>query len=203
MNIQDIINNIAAGENATAKQGLEDALSAKAFDALQDRKQEIAATLYGGQEQEETPEEITDSEESEEVVYEEGVEHDEALTEEQIDQFYSEFNQLSEEQFNEFCSDFGIETQEQLDEISVQLAHKWLKSKKGGMKYRTKENKNMAKYPNKKTMEKHGKSYSRALSRSGASAQPDYYSKKNTINKGKDDEGKVLRFRKTDIRTMK
>jgi len=71
MDIQDIINNIAAGENIAAKQGLEDALSAKAFDALQGRKQEIASTLYGGQEQEETPEEITDDEESEEEVAEE------------------------------------------------------------------------------------------------------------------------------------
>ena len=70
MDIQNIINNIAAGENATAKQGLEDALSAKAFDALQGRKQEIAATLYGGQEQEEAPEEITNDEESEEVTEE-------------------------------------------------------------------------------------------------------------------------------------
>lgn len=68
MNIQDIINNIAAGENVAAKQGLEDALSAKAFDALQGRKQEIASTLYAGQE--EQPEEVTDDEENEEVTEE-------------------------------------------------------------------------------------------------------------------------------------
>ena len=74
MDIQDIINNIAAGENLAAKEGLEDALSAKAFDALQGRKQEIAATLYGGQEQE--SEEDTDYEENEEVAYAESVEHD-------------------------------------------------------------------------------------------------------------------------------
>jgi len=50
-------------------------LSAKAFDALQGYKQEIAATLYGGQEQ--GPEEDTDHEEDEEeVTYAEGVEHD-------------------------------------------------------------------------------------------------------------------------------
>ena len=65
MDIQDIINNIAAGENVAAKEGLENALSAKAFDALQGYKQEIAATLYGGQEQE--PEEDTDHEEDEET----------------------------------------------------------------------------------------------------------------------------------------
>jgi hypothetical protein len=65
MDIQDIINNIAAGENIAAKEGLENALSAKAFDALQGRKQEIASTLYGRQEQE--SEEDADAEETEEV----------------------------------------------------------------------------------------------------------------------------------------
>ena len=65
MDIQDIINNIAVGENSAAKEGLENALSAKAFDALQGRKQEIAATLYGGQEQE--PEEDAEVEETEEI----------------------------------------------------------------------------------------------------------------------------------------
>ena len=67
MDIQDIINNIAVGENNAAKEGLENALSAKAFDALQGRKQEIAATLYGGQEQEQEPEEDADYEEDEET----------------------------------------------------------------------------------------------------------------------------------------
>jgi hypothetical protein len=75
MDIQDIINNIAAGENNAAKEGLENALSAKAFDALQGYKQEIAATLYGGQEQE--SEEDTDHEEDEEEgAYAEGVEQE-------------------------------------------------------------------------------------------------------------------------------
>ena len=68
MNTQDIINNIAAGDNIAAKEGIENVLSAKAFDALQGRKQEIASTLFGGQEQE--PEEITDSEETEEIAEE-------------------------------------------------------------------------------------------------------------------------------------
>ena len=78
MNIQDIINNIAEGDNLAAKEGLEHVLSAKAFDALQGYKQEIAATLYGGQEQEQEPEEDTDHEEDEEeVAYAEGVEYDE------------------------------------------------------------------------------------------------------------------------------
>lgn len=75
MDIQEIINNIAAGENVAAKEGLENALSAKAFDALQGYKQEIASTLYGGQEQE--SEEDTDHEEDEEEgAYAESVEHD-------------------------------------------------------------------------------------------------------------------------------
>ena len=69
MNIQEIINNIAAGDNLAAKEGLENALSAKAFDALQDYKKEIAATLYGGQEQE--SEEVTDGEETDEEITEE------------------------------------------------------------------------------------------------------------------------------------
>ena len=64
MSIQDIINNIAAGDNVAAKETIENVLSAKAFDALQDRKQEIASTLFGGQEQQ--PEEITDNEEASE-----------------------------------------------------------------------------------------------------------------------------------------
>jgi hypothetical protein len=69
MNIQDIINNISAGDSAAAKEGIENVLSAKAFDALQGRKQEIAATLFGGQEQE--PEEVTGNEETEEEITEE------------------------------------------------------------------------------------------------------------------------------------
>jgi hypothetical protein len=61
MEIQDIINNIAAGDSAAAKESIENVLSAKAFDALQSRKQEIASTLFGGQEQE--SEEATQTEE--------------------------------------------------------------------------------------------------------------------------------------------
>ena len=68
MNIQDIINNISAGDSAAAKEGIENVLSAKAFDALQGRKQEIAATLFGGKEQE--SEEVTGDEESEEATEE-------------------------------------------------------------------------------------------------------------------------------------
>jgi hypothetical protein len=65
MDIQDIINNIAAGENLDAKEGLENVLSTKAFDALQDRKQEIASALYAGQN--ETSEDDAETEEDEEI----------------------------------------------------------------------------------------------------------------------------------------
>jgi len=65
-NINNFINSITAGDNVTAKEELEELLSSKAFDALQGRKQEIASTLFGGQqegEQEEYSEEEIESEE--------------------------------------------------------------------------------------------------------------------------------------------
>jgi len=69
MDIQDIINSIAAGENLDAKEGLENVLSTKAFDALQDRKQEIASALYAGQD--ETSEDDAESEEENEEIEQE------------------------------------------------------------------------------------------------------------------------------------
>ena len=69
MDIQDIINNIAAGENLDAKEGLENVLSTKAFDALQNRKQEIASALYAGQD--ETSENDAESEEENEEIEQE------------------------------------------------------------------------------------------------------------------------------------
>ena len=62
-NINNFINSIAAGDNVTAKEELEELLSSKAFDALQYRKQEIASTLFGGQQEEEYSEEEIESEE--------------------------------------------------------------------------------------------------------------------------------------------
>jgi hypothetical protein len=62
MEIKDIINNIASGDSAAAKESIENVLSAKAFDALQGRKQEIASTLFGGKDQ--SDEEVTDNEET-------------------------------------------------------------------------------------------------------------------------------------------
>jgi len=64
-NINNFINSIAAGDNVTAKEELEELLSSKAFDALQSRKQDIASTLFGGEqeEQEEYSDEEIESEE--------------------------------------------------------------------------------------------------------------------------------------------
>ena len=55
------INQIATGDAFGAKQTMSDMLSAKAFEALDARKQEIASTLFGGQE-EETEEETVEQE---------------------------------------------------------------------------------------------------------------------------------------------
>ena len=65
-NINNFINSIAAGDNVTAKEELEELLSSKAFDALQGRKQEIASTLFGGEQEED----------EEEIAYAEGVDQD-------------------------------------------------------------------------------------------------------------------------------
>ena len=65
-NINNFINSIAAGDNVTAKEELEELLSSKAFDALQYRKQEIASTLFGGQQEEDQDEYSEEEIESEE-----------------------------------------------------------------------------------------------------------------------------------------
>ena len=65
-NINNFINSITAGDNVTAKEELEELLSSKAFDALQIRKQEIASTLFGGQQEEEQNEYSEEEIESEE-----------------------------------------------------------------------------------------------------------------------------------------
>jgi hypothetical protein len=65
-NINNFINSITAGDNVTAKEELEELLSSKAFDALQVRKQEIASTLFGGQQEEEQDEYSDEEIESEE-----------------------------------------------------------------------------------------------------------------------------------------
>ena len=61
-NINNFINSIAAGDNVTAKEEFVELLSSKAFDALQGRKQEIASTLFGGEQEEHSNEEIESEE---------------------------------------------------------------------------------------------------------------------------------------------
>jgi hypothetical protein len=66
MDIQNFINQIAAGDNAEAKDTLEGVLSAKAFDALQAHKQQLATSIFGdeedGEEVEEDSEEVSEEE---------------------------------------------------------------------------------------------------------------------------------------------
>jgi hypothetical protein len=56
-NMTDFINQIATGDAIGAKNTMSDMLSAKAFEALDNRKQELAASLFGGSPQEEVQEE--------------------------------------------------------------------------------------------------------------------------------------------------
>jgi hypothetical protein len=69
MDIRNFIDLVGAGQNAEAKDALDEILSGKAFEALEGRKQEIASSLYATQEPEV-------SEEDEEVAYAEGVDQD-------------------------------------------------------------------------------------------------------------------------------
>ena len=61
-NIKQFIDNIIDGDNIAAKESVEQILSAKSFEALQSRKQEIATTLFGGQEEASTEEHATEDE---------------------------------------------------------------------------------------------------------------------------------------------
>lgn len=54
MSTSTFIDQLAAGQAADAKETLSNLLSARAFEALDARKQELGATLFGGQNQEET-----------------------------------------------------------------------------------------------------------------------------------------------------
>ena len=49
MSTSTFIEQLAAGQAADAKETLSDLLSARAFEALDARKQELGATLFGGQ----------------------------------------------------------------------------------------------------------------------------------------------------------
>lgn len=49
--VRNFIDLVAQGNNAEARDTLDELLSARAFEALDAKKQEIGATLFGGQEQ--------------------------------------------------------------------------------------------------------------------------------------------------------
>jgi hypothetical protein len=93
MDTQKFIQQVASGEALQAKETLNDILSARAFEALDIKKQEIAQTLYNNGENIE----VQDTADSE-------VEDEELLTQE-------EFEELSEED-----QELYLEALEQLDE---------------------------------------------------------------------------------------
>jgi hypothetical protein len=64
MTTETFINQLAAGQAADAKETLADLLSARAFEALDARKQELATSLFGGQ-QEQPEVEVQDTEDTE------------------------------------------------------------------------------------------------------------------------------------------
>lgn len=62
MTTSTFIDQLAAGQAADAKETLSNLLSARAFEALDARKQELGATLFGGQQQVEQEEQETEEE---------------------------------------------------------------------------------------------------------------------------------------------
>ena len=63
MSIENFIQNLATGNADAARDALSDALSAKAFESLQDRKVELAQTIFSSQEVESEPEVTTNTNE--------------------------------------------------------------------------------------------------------------------------------------------
>lgn len=53
MDVQDFINSVATGNAAEAKNSLSDLLSARAFEALETKKIEIAQNLFNGKQESE------------------------------------------------------------------------------------------------------------------------------------------------------
>ena len=64
MTAETFINQLASGQASDAKETLADLLSARAFEALDARKQELATSLFGGQ-QEQPEVEVQDTEDTE------------------------------------------------------------------------------------------------------------------------------------------
>lgn len=58
--VRNFIDLVGQGNNVDAKSALEELLSARAFEALDAKKQEIGSTLFGGQEQATTEEPATE-----------------------------------------------------------------------------------------------------------------------------------------------
>lgn len=50
--IKQFIDKIASGENSEAKDSIENALSAKAFEALDEYKKQLAQGIFGGKQEE-------------------------------------------------------------------------------------------------------------------------------------------------------
>jgi hypothetical protein len=63
MDIRNFIDLVGAGQNAEAKDALDEILSGKAFEALEGRKQEIAGSLYSTEQPEVSDEEQVTEEE--------------------------------------------------------------------------------------------------------------------------------------------
>ena len=95
MDISQFLNNVAAGNASQAKETLTDILSARAFESIDDRKKELAQTLFGGRTEEIEVQDTADTPVEEEL-----------LTQE-------EFDTLSEED-----QEMYLESLEQLDEVS-------------------------------------------------------------------------------------
>jgi hypothetical protein len=64
METSEFIDNLAAGNAAAAKEALNDMLSARAFEALEGRKVELAKNLYNGKENESGDVEVQDTEDT-------------------------------------------------------------------------------------------------------------------------------------------
>lgn len=54
--VRNFINQVAQGDNVNAKETLDNLLSARAFEALESKKQELGSTLFNGVQETETQE---------------------------------------------------------------------------------------------------------------------------------------------------
>lgn len=61
-NVRNFIDQVAQGDNIAARETLDNLLSARAFEALETKKQEIGSTLFNGVAVEEEQPEVQDAE---------------------------------------------------------------------------------------------------------------------------------------------